>query len=260
MGRVADYAAAMRRNPVVLMYHGFAVGPREDPVNQFVTQDALRAQLQRLASGRWRLLDLDGYLAACDARFAGRCALMTVDDAMQSFGQVGHPVFAEAGAPTVLFVAAGTIGGTTAWMSHLPDEPVLDAEALRALAGDGVEIGSHSFDHPEMIGLSDAELQRQVLGSRDRIADLTGFRPRAFAYPYGAFDERARRAVERAGYVVGFSVHRDAGIFARSRVDVNATDTTDSLRLKLLPAYRVLWRASRALPPARRMVRRLVTR
>jgi hypothetical protein len=82
--------------------------------------------------------------------------------------------------------------------------------------------------------------------------------PRAFAFPFGAFDRRACQAVAAAGFEVAFSVFDDAGRFAISRVDVNATDNGPSFRLKLVPGYRRWWRASTQLGPLRRTAGRLL--
>jgi hypothetical protein len=64
--------------------------------------------------------------------------------------------------------------------------------------------------------------------------------------------------VQAAGFQVGFSVFRDAGRHAISRVDVNARDDIRSFRLKLLPGYRLLWRLSGSVPNLRGAVGRLV--
>jgi peptidoglycan/xylan/chitin deacetylase (PgdA/CDA1 family) len=103
-------------------------------------------------------------------------------------------------------------------------------------------------------------LIRQTQEARKRVAEVTGSLPRAFAYPYGDFDEPAQRAVEAAGFQVAFSVFRDAGRYAISRVDINARDDVRSFRLKLLPGYRRLWRAAGSIPYLRNRVGRLVHR
>lgn len=233
------------------MYHGFCDSPRaDDPHGLFVTADALRAQLDLLRRRGFVALDLDGYLRARAGHAAPRRSfLVTVDDALTSFARIGAPILAEAGVPSVLFVPAGLMGRTSQWMPALPDEPISDAAELASLQQMGVELAVHSYDHPRMVGLDSDELYRQVVEARAVMASEFGSEPRAFAYPYGEFDEAARRAVERADYDIGFSVHDDAGRAAVSRVDVMAGDTVRTLRLKLLPGYRKLWRATGAVRP-----------
>jgi peptidoglycan/xylan/chitin deacetylase (PgdA/CDA1 family) len=246
--------------PVVLMYHGFATERRvDDHENLFVPEAALRAQLAHLQRRRFQALDLDGYLRALDGRARpGRSFLFTADDGYRSFVEIGAPLLLAAQVPSLLFVPPALLGGGASWMPDMADEPLLAPDDLRGLAELGVEVGVHGLDHTTLVGLSDAELSRQTRAAREQVADLTGAPPRAFAFPYGAFDRRACRAVEAAGFEVAFSVFDDAGRYAISRVDVNATDNQQSFRFKLIPGYRRWWRASNRLGPARRTIGRLL--
>lgn len=254
-------AARLRRRPVVLMYHGFSAGPREnDPYDLFVADAALRAQLSMLQSHGWCPLDLDGYLAALDGGTGGRAFLVTIDDGFDSVLSVGAPVLAEAGVPSVLFIPPAVLNGASRWLDAMPAEPMLTDDELRTLVASGVEVGGHGWDHSSMVAMTDEELLRNTRETRERLADLTGTAPRAFAYPFGYYDERALRAVERAGYSVAFSVYEDSGRFAVSRSDVKPNDSLAALRVKLVPGYRVVWRAAGAIKPLRRGLRRLAQR
>ena len=241
------------------MYHGFTgAEPVNDPYDLHVPATALAAQLELLRRCRWTPLDLDGYLAALDGgRVPRRSYLVTVDDALRSVLDHGAPVLRQAGVPSVLFVPAGLVGGTTTWLPRSPGVPLLDADGLRAVQDLGVEVGVHGWDHARMAGMDDAQLRRSTVEAREALADLTGRAPRAFAYPYGDLDERAVAAVARAGFDVGFSVYRDAGRHALSRTDVKPADSLTALRVKLAagPRYRVAWRALGHAGPVRGRVR-----
>lgn len=250
----------LRRRPVVLMYHAFSSRRRDgDPHRLFVTEQALRAQVDYLQEHRWETLDLDRYLSALDGRPPGRPAvLFTVDDGYTSFVRIAAPRLAAAGIPSLLFVCPALVGGRSSWIAETPDEPILDAVMLRDVQDLGVEVGVHGWDHSRMLDMPEHVLLRHTREAAERTGELTGVAPRAFAYPYGDFDESARRAVQAAGFQVGFSVFRNAGRHAVSRVDVNARDTVRSFRLKLLPGYRRLWRAAGSVPDLRRRVGRLI--
>ncbi|MEJ8573731.1 polysaccharide deacetylase family protein [Microbaculum marinum] len=59
-------------------------------------------------------------------------------------------------------------------------------EEIEWLAGDElVTIGAHTISHPALARLSDAEAEYEIAGSRRRIGEKTGVRPRHLAYPYG---------------------------------------------------------------------------
>lgn len=252
---------AWRRRPVVLMYHGFTEHPRrDDPENLFVTLTDFERQLDHLHEHGWQPLDLDGFLARANGRSRSKSFLVTIDDGLESVAELAVPALRARSVPAVVFVPAGLVGGTADWLPQPPGERLLDAEQLRAIAQQGVEIGAHAFEHVDMRGLDSPQLDRQSAQACEVLRDITGSSIRAFAYPFGAHDSRAREAVARAGCRVAFSVFEDDGRFAVSRVDVNATDTMTSFRLKLLPGYRAWWRALGRVSVVRRLVRRSVAR
>lgn len=248
-------------DPVVLMYHGFAEAPPpHDPYSLVVTRPRLADQLGLLCRGEHVAVDLDGYLDAIDRPRRPRRLLVTIDDGYQSVADIAAPLLAEAGVPALLFVPPGRLGQSSLWMDDFADEALMDAETLKRMRWFGIEIGCHGWDHTVMVGMSDAELRRHTVEAREALADITGTPPRTFAYPEGKFDARARDAVQAAGFEVGFSVHDDAGRFAISRVDVNATDNAATFRLKLFPGYRRLWRVANRATIVRRTVRRIAQR
>ncbi|WP_244928570.1 polysaccharide deacetylase family protein [Nocardioides sp. W7] len=253
------------REPVVLMYHGFCRGRLpNDPENLFVDVDRFEQQLRWLLDQGWRALDLDEYLARRRGgrRLGPRSFLVTIDDGYTSVLDLAVPVLERLGVPALLYVPSDLVGRTARWLSSPADEPLLDADALRHLHGlPLVELGVHGADHSDLRRRPPGELAHQVRQAHDVLADLVGAGVRSFAYPYGTHDPAARAAVAAAGFDVAFSVFDDAGPYAVSRIDVNATDTLASFRLKVqLPHYRLWWSALDRAPVIRRQVRALATR
>ncbi len=166
-------------------------------------------------------------------------AALTFDDGYVGSFQHAVPLLTRLGIPATMFVVAEAPGcWDSFWWDH-PDLPpslaptrlryMLDelwgdehamprATGLRscppvppclqpagwhviaAAARQGVEIGVHSVTHRRLPRLTDAELQREVVMSRQVIERETGVAPDFFAYPYGLWDERVRAAVRAAGY------------------------------------------------------------
>jgi peptidoglycan/xylan/chitin deacetylase (PgdA/CDA1 family) len=98
-----------------------------------------------------------------------------------------------------------------------------------------VEIGSHTVSHPHLPRLTDAELQRELRESRERIADELARPCRYLAYPFGNEDARVRSAAAAAGYDAAFALPgREDRIdrFALPRVGVYRRDSPMRFRLK----------------------------
>lgn len=71
---------------------------------------------------------------------------------------------------------------------------------LKQLHAEGHEIGSHSQSHAILPLVSDAQLEREIAGSRAHLRERLGFEIETFCYPNGDCDARVAAAVERAGY------------------------------------------------------------
>jgi hypothetical protein len=71
------------------------------------------------------------------------------------------------------------------------------ASGYRELAAEGFEIGSHSFGHVNLSGLTDEELEFQIKASADGICESIGVYPSTFAFPYHEYDERTLMAARR---------------------------------------------------------------
>jgi len=110
----------------------------------------------------------------------------------------------------------------------LPDSyaPAAWQEIARVAAA-GMGLGAHSATHRSLPTLSDAQLARELVASRETIARETGVHPECFAYPYGRWDARVRDAARAAGYRAAVALdyglnHGDADPWALRRVNIPA--------------------------------------
>lgn len=252
---------ARRTPPTVLLYHGFGERPADVDVHDlFLPLPSLQKQLRVLS--RWcRPLDLTSYLAGyATGRWPRRSVLVTIDDGFRSTLTEAAPWFARYQVPAVVFVPGGCIGGTSTWLPESPDEPILDAEELRQLHQQGIEIGVHGFDHSNLIGMAPDQLARNVVLARELLADVLGVDPTAYAYPYGAFDEKAVAALDVAGYAVGFAVDQGRAPFTIRRTVVNSYDSIAIVLIKALPLWELAATMLASTPRVRRAAARLAGR
>jgi peptidoglycan/xylan/chitin deacetylase (PgdA/CDA1 family) len=192
--------------PLVLCYHAISAGWHHllsVPPADFERQ-------LRLVLGR-------GYrpVSAVEA-LAGRGRLLhvTFDDAFTSV-RSALPVLERLGVPATVFACAGfadegrplRIPELAAEADAHPGElDTMTWEGLRGLAERGVEIGAHTASHAHLRAASDAELDRELGESKQRIEDELGRPCPLLAYPYGEQDARVRRAAARAGFAAAFGL------------------------------------------------------
>jgi peptidoglycan/xylan/chitin deacetylase (PgdA/CDA1 family) len=80
---------------------------------------------------------------------------------------------------------------------------------VRAMAGDGVAIGSHTERHPILTRVAPERARQEVTGSKRRIESELGQPVTAFAYPNGGradFDASTVHVLAEAGYRLGFTL------------------------------------------------------
>jgi peptidoglycan/xylan/chitin deacetylase (PgdA/CDA1 family) len=89
-----------------------------------------------------------------------------------------------------------------------PSGRSLDWTALRDLRAAGLALASHTRTHPLLTRIGDDALAEEIAGGVDDLARETGSELAAFAYPSGAFDDRAAAAVGAAGIRLAFTTER----------------------------------------------------
>lgn len=157
---------------------------------------------------------------------------VTVDDGYASNRRELAPLLRELGIPWAVFVGVRTLGATNVWdlgwVGHR--ERHLSAAEVRALAVEGVTVGSHGVAHEDMTKLGDRALAESMTVSKRRLEDLTGRPVDAIAYPWGKVDARVALAARRAGYRLGFalraprSLPRELRLLALPRTPLYAPD------------------------------------
>ena len=205
---VAPEPTLTERLPI-LMYHRIAAGgaPRYR-----VAPEAFEEQLAYLHEAGYRSVSSRGWLEAMLRRrpLPGRRVLLTFDDAYEDFLEEAWPRLKRHGFGALLFVVTDRVGGTAEW-DRAPGEMarLLDWNQLELLAGESVEIGSHSASHRRLTALSTADVVEEAARSRAAIAERLGIVPEAFAYPYGDHDEVVEHLIGACGFSLGVTTRAD---------------------------------------------------
>jgi peptidoglycan/xylan/chitin deacetylase (PgdA/CDA1 family) len=231
---------------VVLAYHSISdLGDDAALADYGVPPDRLAEQLDALRAEGACFISLDTLVGALDGRepCPEGALLLTFDDAYEDLATAAAPILAEREIPAVVFVVADRIGGTNDWDRALSARALrlVDEHGLRRLALAGIEVGSHAATHRRLPELDPAELERELVGSAERIASLGLPRPRSLSYPYGRWTPQVAAAARAAGYSVAFTVEagtvrRATNRWALPRIEVLAGDSGRTLRRKLSAA------------------------
>ena len=224
---------------LILCYHAFS---EAWPADLSVKPELLRQQLGALAEAGYRGVT---FSEAVRRPPQDREVAVTFDDAFRSVVTHARPVLDELGWPGTIFVVTdfAADGSPVHWQGvdqwaggpHEDELGTLRWDELRELRAAGWEIGSHTVTHPYLTQLDDAELERELVASREAVESALGEPCASIAYPYGDVDPRVVDATGRAGYAAGAALPArwgEAGPLEWPRVGVYHPDDLRRFRIK----------------------------
>jgi peptidoglycan/xylan/chitin deacetylase (PgdA/CDA1 family) len=204
----------------------------------------LDAQLGTLRRHGYRPISAEEFLRFLrGAGVPDRAVLVTFDDAYADFASTALPILERHGIKPVVFAVSRHLGGFNEWDQAIgaPNLSLLGAADLRDCVRRGCEIGAHSQTHAPLPGLGWDQLVREIDGALEDL-EMAGLpRPRLFAYPYGAHDDRVLSAAGHANLGAAFTVapglvRRTSDPLAVPRIEIFRSDTGWRFRLKVATA------------------------
>ncbi|WP_313811093.1 polysaccharide deacetylase family protein [Glutamicibacter sp.] len=254
----------------ILLYHSV----RDDAPEKFapfaVTPQLFAEHMGALAAGDWNVLNMRQLVTVLqnEEEIPRNTVVISFDDGLSDFAEHAWPVLRRHNLPATHYVAAGRLGGTSAWLEdadagHLP---MLSAEQLRELSQDGLDIGAHSMSHPQLDAIGRSLARAEILVSKLVLEDLLGTEVTGFAYPHGYHDESVKQMVKDAGYQHAAAVrnalsHPQDDLFALARYTVMNDCSTEQL-VQVLNGQGIVRAADRELLQTKvwRAVRRVKAR
>ena len=171
----------------ILTYH--SIDESGSPVS--VDTAAFRRHADFLASGRVKVVPLAEIGGLPDATDA---VAITFDDAFENLHRIAWPLLRERGLAATVFVPTGRVGRDNAWGERpargIPTLPLCSWDQLGEMAGEGLDVGSHTVTHARLDGMDSGLVTDELALSAAAIEETLGRRPAHFAYPYGGVDER----------------------------------------------------------------------
>jgi peptidoglycan/xylan/chitin deacetylase (PgdA/CDA1 family) len=131
-----------------------------------------------------------------------RPVILTFDDGYLDNYVNAFPLLQRYGMPAVVFVVAHPALTSNAWDAAAgePWAPLMDRRQVLEMARAGIEIGSHTLTHPRLTDVDADPLAWELGESKRLLESWLGDPVVSLAYPYGAVDERVKRAAQQAGY------------------------------------------------------------
>jgi len=198
-------ASARGRVPlVVLFYHRIA----DDRANDWTLSNRLFSRQIRWLRAHFELVSLGEIRRRVVCGVNRRpCVSITFDDGYADNCREAIPLLTGQGIPCTYFVTLRNVLDGEPFAHDLARGHALEPntlEQLRAMAAAGVEIGAHTYTHPNLARITDRrELHREVVTAREELAGAVGRPVRYFAFPFGQQADLNWEAFElarQAGY------------------------------------------------------------
>ncbi len=193
----------------VFVYHRF--GEANLPSTN-ISLEAFEGQLETLRRGSYSVLRLGEVVGRLEAKapLPERCAVITVDDAYESFLTGAMPLLRRFGYPATLFVATDFVG----------HPGYLDWDQLQQLVAEGIEIGNHSASHEHLVNRHPGEaehewrkrVRKDLETAQEAFRQRLEIRPALLAYPYGEYSPELISIVREVGFAG--AVGQQSGVMA----------------------------------------------
>ena len=119
--------------------------------------------------------------------------VFNIDDSFKSFYKNGLPVFKKYNVPFTLFVYVESAD------KHYGD--FMSWKQIKEASKYG-ELGIHSYSHPHLAKLSDKKIIEDTQKAINSFKKHLGYVPEMYAYPYGEYDNRVKKIINRYFKVV----------------------------------------------------------
>ncbi len=201
----------------ILMYHYISIPPATTTLpGLYLDPRIFASQLEEINKGGYQsvfMSDLarDIYGGTASSR---KIVALTFDDGYEDFYANAFPLLKKYDLKGTLYVIINAV-----------DKPGYITKAqLKEMAASGVvEIGSHTFNHPDLRLKKKADQFFEIKGSRDALGKIINIPVLTFAYPYGYYNSQILKMTQEAGYlgavsVIPGSVHKPNSLWLITRL------------------------------------------
>lgn len=188
----------------ILMYHQIGQpAPRKSPYRSLIVHPSdFKRQMTWLRRFGYRGLSMHDLLPYLLGQRRGKVVGITFDDGYRNVYENALPVLRDHDFTATNYFVARQLNGGNVWdyEKGIAHADLMSVEQMRAWAAAGMEVGSHTLDHPYLPKLSPEVADHQIRQSKAELEQLLDKQVSAFCYPYGGETPGIRAMVRNAGY------------------------------------------------------------
>ena len=171
--------------------------------------------------------------------------VITFDDGYQDVFTNAYPILKELNLKATCFFVINKIGKYNEWDSNKSDykkRNIMNDDQILQWYKSGLEVGSHSLDHENLIKVNDTKKREQIIMSKLILKEKYNIDVKSFSYPFGQFDDDCVKIIKQ-NYEYAVTTKRSrfkTKIFETSkipRVPINSDTTIFKFLIKTLTIY-----------------------
>lgn len=221
----ANYSEASVFNPKslfsenipILMYHYVEIAPASSTLKGlYLDPKIFKSQLNEIKKENYNSVFVSEAAKSLISKkpLPANSLALTFDDGYEDFYRVVYPFLKKYKIKATLYVIINAL-----------DTPgYLTKEQLKELAAsEYIEIGSHTFNHPDLITLDKHKAEFEIIKSKKYLEALINKPVLSFCYPYGHYNNYDVKLATRAGYLASLTtkagyIHQQSEIQTLTRL------------------------------------------
>lgn len=160
-------------------------------------------------------------------KILSKTIVLTFDDGFENFYTTAFPILNDYNFSATVFLITDYCGKINNWSGNSPllkSNKLMNWREIKELSDKNIEFASHTKTHPDLTRLSNAEIKRELLESKQIIEERLGKEVIGLAYPYGKFNIEVRNIAQNY-FKQAFSTNLGKAslgddLFALRRLDV----------------------------------------
>lgn len=209
--------ARARQVPVLIYHHLLPTRVANELAynEMIVTTESFEEQMQRLVDEGYHTITTQqvAQFVRNGAPLPDKPVLITFDDGYESTYQYAYPILHRLNLKATVFVVTGWIRSASAGFNPRRLSYMTWGQ-LQEMSASGVfDVQSHTTDmhrfikdQPAAKALPDAVVLADLVNARQTLKGHLGLEVKAFAYPYGSYNQHLIDLVKQAGYDIAFGV------------------------------------------------------
>lgn len=229
----------------ILMYHKIVEEGFDSKHKTFLSVKNFEHQLSYLKRKGFSTLTFSDIYEKTlkDSPFPKKPILLTFDDGYVSVVTKALPLLKKFQSRAVFYILADFSIRNNFWDPDESEPELMTKEQVHTLVQNGMEIGAHSVRHSYFPNLSEKEIFHEILQSKQILENEFQVPVISFAYPFGAIDEKSKKALDRSPFLFGISTDTGGRTFFEDlnqvfRINIFPNDIGMKFRKKTSNWYR----------------------